>query len=172
MGLDEVVSPNDTQIWSAGSRCHRRVGGTMATVADAVLSFRLFPKQRIALVDEYSLSVGFDMPIEFGLGFDDALKATETLQMRLAYVGDEAVVGVGNLAKKVDFPRVVGAHFYYGNLSIRLDTQQGEWHTDMVVEVAHRVDDVVFLGQHCRNKFLGGSLAVSAGDAEHRGLAL
>ena len=42
----------------------------------------------------------------------------------------------------------------------------------MVVEVAHRVDDVVFLGQHCRNEFFSGCLAIGAGDAEHCGLAL
>ena len=42
----------------------------------------------------------------------------------------------------------------------------------MVVQVAHRVDDVVFLGQNRRNEFFGGRLAVGSGDGKDDGLAL
>ena len=42
----------------------------------------------------------------------------------------------------------------------------------MVVEVALGVNDVVFLGQHRRNEFFCGGLAIGAGDAEHNGLHL
>ena len=73
----------------------------MPTVTDAFLSLGLFPKQRVALVDEHSLAVILDMPIQFRFGFDDALETAEALQMCLPDVGDEAVVGVGNLARRV-----------------------------------------------------------------------
>ena len=43
--------------------------------------------------------------------------------MCLADVGDEAIIGVCDFAEKVDFPRVVGAHFHDGNLGLRLDAQ-------------------------------------------------
>ena len=116
------------------------------------------------MVDEDGLAVGFDMPVEFCLGLDDTFEATEAFQMRFPDVGDEAVVGVGDLAEEVDFTWMGGAHFHDGDLGFGLDAQQGERHTDVVVEVAHRVDDVVFLGQHCRDELFGGCLAVGAGD--------
>ena len=92
--------------------------------------------------------MSLDMSIQFGLGLDDTLEAAEAFQMCFPDVGDKTVVGIGNLAEEIDFSRVIGTHLHDSNLGLWLDAQQGERHADMVVEVAHRVDDVVFLGQH------------------------
>ena len=69
--------------------------------------------------------------------------------MCLPDVGNKTIVRVGDFAKEVDFTWMVGTHLNNGNLGLGLDAQQGERHADMVVEVTHRVNDVVFLGQHC-----------------------
>ena len=92
--------------------------------------------------------------------------------MCLADVGDEAIVGVGNFAEEVDFSRMAGTHLHDGNLGVRLDAQQSKWHANVVVEVAHRVDDVVFFCQNRRDKLFCGGLSVGTRDAEYRGLAL
>ena len=148
MGLDEMLPPAYTQIRVAGSWHNRAEGFAMPAIADAFLSLRLLPQQRVALVDKHGLAMALDMPVKFYLGLDDALKAAEAFQMCFPDVGDEAIVGVGDLAEEIDFTRVAGTHFHDGHLGVRLDAQQGERHADVVVEVAHRVDDVVFLGQH------------------------
>ena len=116
--------------------------------------------------------MALDVTIQLCLSLYDTLEATEAFQMRLADVGDEAIIGVSNMAEEVNLTRVVGAHLHDGNLSIRLDAQQGERHTDVVVQVALSVDDIVFLGQYRRDEFLGGRLAIGAGDGKHNSFAL
>ena len=116
------------------------------------------------MIDKYGLAMRLDMSIQFGLGLDDALKATEAFQMCFSDVGDEAIIRVGDLAEEVNFTWMVGTHLHDGDLGLGLDAQQGDGHADVVVEVTHRVDDVVFLGQHSRDELFGGCLAVGAGD--------
>ena len=172
MGLDEVILPTDTQIGIAGTWSDWAESSAMPTIADALLSLGLFPKQRVALIDKDGLSMALDVSVQLGFGLDDALKVAKAFQMRFSDVGDEAIVWVGDLAEEIDFARVVGSHLHNGNLGLGLDAQQGERHTDMVIEVAHSVDDVVFLRKHCRDKLFGGRFAVGTSDAEHCSLAL
>ena len=49
------------------------------------------------------------------------------------------------------------------------ETQQSLWNSDMVVEVALRVEHVVLLLQYGGNQFLCSGLAISARDADDGG---
>ena len=63
---------------------------------------------------------------------------------------------------------MVGPHLDDGDFRARGDGQQRERHADVVVEIALRGRDTVFLRQHGGDEVLGGGLAVGAGQAEHR----
>ena len=45
-------------------------------------------------------------------------------------------------------------------------TEQGLGHTNIIIEVALRIEHIVFLGEHGSHKFLGGCLTVGACDAD------
>ena len=60
--------------------------------------------------------------------------------------------------------RVIGAGLDDGYLVVAGEAQQGARHTDVVVIVGLSVEHAVFALQHGGDQFLGGRLAVGAGD--------
>ena len=86
--------------------------------------------------------------------------------MRLAYIGNEAAIGFGNIYKRTDFARVVGTHLHYGQFVLLLQAQKREGHTDMVIEIALRIEHLIAFLQHRGDEFLGRGLSVRAGDSD------
>ena len=117
-------------------------------------------------VDEDQAVLARQPAVEFGLGHDDALEAAEAFEVGAAHIGDESAVGVGDAAEELDFAQMVGAHLDDGNLGIGGDGQQGQRHAEVVVEVALGGRHAVALGENGGDQFLGGGLAVGAGDAD------
>ena len=56
--------------------------------------------------------------------------------MGAAEVGDIAKVRVSYLAKRRNFPGVIGAHLYNGDIGIGSKAQERQWYSYVVVEVA------------------------------------
>ena len=82
-----------------------------------------------------------------------------------SHIGDDAVVGLGDIHQRVNLARVVGAHLHHGHVVLLAQSQQGAWHADVVVEVALCVECAVFPCQHGSHQLLRGGLAVGACDA-------
>ena len=57
--------------------------------------------------------------IKLSFGLDNSFERTESLQMSFAYVSDNPIIRFGYSAKKLDFPRMVGAHLNDGKVMFR-----------------------------------------------------
>ena len=57
--------------------------------------------------------------IKLSFGLDNSFERTESLQMSFAYVSDNPIIRFGYFAKKLDFPRMVGAHLNDGKVMFR-----------------------------------------------------
>ena len=88
--------------------------------------------------------------------------------MRLADIGDQAVVGSAHLYELLYVVRVARTHLYHRYLRVWAYRQQRERHSYVVVEVAPGGDDPVFRAEHQGYQVLGGRLAVGAGEPQHR----
>ena len=96
------------------------------------------------------------------------LLATKALQMSQTDVGDVAMGRFGNARKQVDFSLMVGAHFDYDKVRLGRGIQQGERHSDVVVQVAFRGVHVHRFSQHIANQLLGCGFAVASCHPQHR----
>ena len=110
--------------------------------------------------------VAAHVAVELGFGLNNALKRAETFKMRFADVGDDAPVGIDDAGKRVDFARMVGAGFNDGEIVFGLDFQQGERHTDVIVEIALREKRVVSRGNHGGSELFRGGFAIGSGDLQ------
>ena len=100
--------------------------------------------------------------VEFTLGAHHALKRAEAFEVSHAHVGDEAALGLHEVGEQGNFARVVSTRLNHRHLVVRAQLQQRFGHTNVVVEVALRAQQVELAGQHGRGEFLGGRLAVGA----------
>ena len=105
-----------------------------------------------------------------GLAFGarHALEAAKALEVFGAGVGDQGDAGTGNGHQFGHFAGMVGAHFDDGAAIGVAQPQQRQRHAEPVVVVAARGQAGAALRQHRGQHFLGGGLAVAAGDADHR----
>ena len=85
--------------------------------------------------------------------------------MCLAHVGYYAEVGFGDVDEVANFSRVVCPHLNYSQFVVGVELQKRLWHSDVVVEVALSVKNVILLLQHGSNQFFCRSLAVCSGYA-------
>ena len=100
--------------------------------------------------------------IKFTLGAYHTLKRTESLEVSLADIGDDAAVGLHDVDQGAYLTWVVGPHLHDGDVVLAGKLQQRLGHADVVVEVAACVEHVVFLAEHSGYEFLGGGFAVGA----------
>ena len=87
--------------------------------------------------------------------------------MRLADVGDDAVVGLTYLHQLRNVVGMICAHLNDSQLGSRCYLQQGKRHPDVIVEITLGGNYIVFGGQHGTDKFLGRGLAVGSGDTDY-----
>ena len=120
-----------------------------------------------AEVDEGGTSVGGEPVVEFALGAHDTLESAEALEVGAADIGDESVVGLDDACERGYLAGVVGSRLDDRHRVLGAQAQEGEGHTDMVVEVALGVEDIMAPGEHGGTEFLGGRLAVGARDLQH-----
>ena len=64
---------------------------------------------------------------------------------------------------------MTGSHFHYGQLMLRLEAEQGERHTDGVVQIAFGIKDMALALQHGCYQLLGRGFAVGSRDADDKG---
>ena len=105
-------------------------------------------KVRIVVVDENGTLQLSDEIIELALGANDTFERSETQQMRLSHISDDAEIRQNNLHKRLDFPWMVSPHLNDSNIMLLRQLQQSLRHSDVVVEVTLCVKHVVFLLQH------------------------
>ena len=109
---------------------------------------------------EHKSSIVAEIVIEFPLCLDDAFERAESLQVRTPYICYYSAVGLHDVHERLDVARMACTHLHHGNFVLRLEAQQCLGHTDVIVEVALRVEHVVFLLQHCGEEFLRCRLTV------------
>lgn len=85
--------------------------------------------------------------------------------MGITDVGDDPVIRFGNLAQVFDLAGMVGSHLHDTEFGVGIHAKQGEWHTDMVVEVAFGGNGFILFREYSVAQFFRGGLAVRSGDA-------
>ena len=123
-------------------------------------------------IDEYQCVVSLEIVVQLSFGFLHALKRAEALQVRFSHVGDESAGGFGCLYQCLDVARMTGSHFHHRYLMLLVESEEGLGYTHVVIEVALRVERVVFLRQHRGYQFLCGGLPVGTCNANHRDIKL
>lgn len=100
--------------------------------------------------------------VKLALGSYDAFERAEALEVRLAHIGDDAVVGFHNVDKGLYLTWVVGSHLHHCNIVLRTELQQCFGHANMVVEITLRIEYAELLGEHGGDEFLGGGFAIGS----------
>ena len=86
--------------------------------------------------------------------------------MRLADIRDKTIVRLADLDQFLYVIRMAGSHLNNRNLSLGIDVQDRQRHSDVIVQVALCGRDFVLYRQHSRDQFLGRGLAVGPGQSE------
>ena len=168
IGADEVgmhVSVGPLEVYKGVARCYPAYS---TAVGDDMLKVPLLRHSDKVLVVgiEEDRSVAQKV-VEFALGFHHAFERAEALQVGTTDVGNESAGGFDGLYERLDVARVAGTHLDDGYLVLLGQAEQCLGHTHVVVEVTLGVEHVVLLAQNGGDEFLGGRLAVGAGDADN-----
>ena len=109
--------------------------------------------------------------VDFAFGGDDAFERTKSGEVRRGDVGNQRHVRAGECYQGGDFAGVVRAHFNHRIAVFVAQTQQGERHADVVVQVADGGQRLPARLQQALQDFFGAGFAVAAGDGEKLRLA-
>ena len=88
--------------------------------------------------------------------------------MRIADVGHNAELRLGNAAEFADFARVIHAHFEHGHLGVVRNAENAKRQTNVVVEIADGFANSQADGEQSRDDVFGGGLAGAAGNGDNR----
>ena len=119
-------------------------------------------------IQEHFSSASMDVVVEFALRLLHALEASKALKMSASDVGDESEVSLSYAAESCYLAGMVGTRLDDGHFVLRLDTQEGERHADVVVQVALGAEHALPLREDGRGQFLGGRLTVGTRNLQHR----
>ena len=86
--------------------------------------------------------------------------------MSFSYVGDNPIVGFGYFYQFLDVSGVAGSHFYYAELMLCCQAQQGERYTDRIIQISQCVQYIVLLGQYGGYKLLGRCFPIGPCNAD------
>ena len=125
------------QIWVAGDDFSLEVRNCL------LISPHLY-EVWILCIEEHLAVVGAKIVVEFTFGLLYSFEGAETLKMSFADIGDEAIIGFGDVDERLYLSRMVCSHLYNSDVMLGTQLQQRLWHTDVVVEVALRIEYVVF----------------------------
>ena len=101
-----------------------------------------------------------DEIVEFTFCANHTFERAKAQQMCLTYIGDDTEVRSYNIHECLDFAWMIGTHLHHCHLMLRSELEQRFWHTDVVVEIALCVENLIFFLQHGSNQFLRGGLAI------------
>ena len=147
VGLDIMVVPLEMQERAAVKQLslHAETLGLLLAVGDGFQPAGDAFQVWVVVVQEDLATMLAQEVIELAFRLDHTLERAETQQMGLAYVRDDAVVGLNDIHQRLDLAGVVGTHLYDSHLMVCRQLKQRLWHADMVVEIAFCIVGVVFL---------------------------
>ena len=117
-------------------------------------------------------AVLFQVGENLALGPQDALPASQELNVGVPDVGDDGDVRLHHLRQVLDFPEVVHARLNDRRLVLTGQPQEGQGGPHVVVVVLRGLPDLQLRPQDGGHHLLGGGLPHAAGDLNHRNLEL
>ena len=105
---------------------------------------------------------------QLALGLENVLPATQTFNMGIANIGNDAHIRLSQAGQIIDLSRLIHSHLQNADLCGGVQTENGHGHSNVVVEVALGFKDLILGRQHRRDHILGGSLAYAACHAYDR----
>ncbi len=101
---------------------------------------------------------------DLGLGVGDRVERGKEAEVRLAHVGPDPDVRLGDAHQRADLPRVIHAQFDDGHFRPPPQLDQGQRQTNVVVEIPAVADHAVPRLEKVARHVLGRGLAGAAGD--------
>ena len=98
------------------------------------------------------------------LGARHARRGSHLFEVRAADVGDHRQVRLQDARQEIQFAEAAHAAFGDEEVFVAAPREHGEWHADVVVEIAARRIDAAGSGERGRHQVLGRRLAVRTGD--------
>jgi hypothetical protein len=108
------------------------------------------------------------MVIQRALFSRNTLKRAEKLQMFSANSCHEPVRWLQDSAQRIDLARMVGPDFNNRHVIRRPKLKDGQWNTDVIIQIARRMDNTVLSRQHLSDHLLCRRLSVASSDSNHR----
>ena len=111
---------------------------------------------------------GIQPTVDFTLGGSDTGDGAEALDMGGQDVVDQGHGGPRDAAQVGDFPGRAGTHFDDRKAVLRAQTEQGQGHADVVVQIPPRRQHRAAVAQDRRHHVLDPGLATTAGNRDQR----
>jgi hypothetical protein len=102
-----------------------------------------------------------------GLRIGNRIRRREEADMRIADVGPDADVGIGNRDQRADLPCVIHPEFHDRDIRLVAQLQQRQRQADVIVQIPLVLHDAVRRGQKVRNRVLRRGLARAARNRDH-----
>ena len=102
---------------------------------------------RVVDIDKRLVSSASKVVVQFAFSHLYAFETAETKEMCLTHIGYESEIRQCDIHQFLYVTRMACPHLHYSKLGIGTDAQQGERHTDIVVEIAFCGEDIVFYRQ-------------------------
>ena len=104
----------------------------------------------------------------FRLGPENPLQIVKKFQMSVADHSKYRHRGASHAGQLCHFSEAGNPHLHYGCLMLRRNAGQGHGNTDLVIQVTLGFQYIQLLTQYCPDHLLGGGLAHTAGNTDHR----
>ena len=147
MPVETLGAPAELEKWCARDDLAPHIALAILAVGDETIDVALLCHLHQVLVvgiDEDKGIVGCEEVVKLAFGLLHSLETAEALQVSTTYVGNHTTSWLHVLHEFLYVARMGGSHFHDGNLMLGVQTEEGLWHTHIIIEVALGEHHVVF----------------------------
>ena len=85
---------------------------------------------------EYRCTCSLEAAVNFTFRRGNTFNAAEALNVGILHIVDQYNIWLGYVTEVGNFTAGAGTHFNHGQISVAIHRQQGQWHANMIIEVA------------------------------------
>ena len=119
----------------------------------------------VVVAIENDVRIAFEEVENLGFRLQNAVAVNQILQVAVADIGHDHGVGAHDFRQSVHFAKVADTHLQHRHLVLVAKAENGEWHAQLIVEIALGFQHIVFLAKHAVSHLLGAGFAHAASDA-------
>ena len=117
-------------------------------------------KVLIVTIQEDSLTSVCQIIIEFTFCSLYAIKRSKAFKMSTSHICYKSIVCLNHSAQELYLPRMICPSFNNGNLVFWTYSKQRAWHSDMIIQIPLRKQNLITLAQYCADQLFGCCLSI------------